>query len=189
MKVTFSDTQRDFAGWVSEKCGYVLQSLCAVIRDYPDIVKNDGFQDALDNTLKLFAMSNGNLNGIYCSLTYTLLIRFDLDGYYFLEDLINNTKSGKIMRQIMQSERDEEILKLIEANNRLNRTALAELLAKSDHSNKWIATIIDDIEYVHDGSKTWEWFYDKHCNDRNTFIPQFSDDFIRQVYEYFNSDT
>ena len=128
MKVTFSDATCDFTGWTIEKCGRALASLCGVMRDCPDVVNNYNFQEALDNTLKLFALSNENLNGISCDLIYTLLIRFNTDGYYFLEDLLQNTKSGNIMKQIMQSERDERILELIEANNKLNRTVLAESL-------------------------------------------------------------
>ena len=34
MKVTFSDTTYDFAGWTTEKCGRVLAGLCGVIRDH-----------------------------------------------------------------------------------------------------------------------------------------------------------
>ena len=86
-------------------------------------------------------MAHENLNGIYCDLVYELLSRFNVDGYYFLEDLINGTKHGKIMRRIMQAERDNDILELIEANDKGNRTVLAEKLSKSGHSNTCIATI------------------------------------------------
>lgn len=188
MKVTFSDTTLDFAGWTIEKCGQALMDLCLVIRDHPQIVDNDFFQDALDNVLKLFALCHGNLNGIRCNLVYEMLLQFNVEGYYFLEDLIHNTTVGSIMRRIMQSERDEKVLELIEANDKLNRTEIARLLAKSDSTNTWISQVFDDIELVHNGVKTWDWFYQKHCNDRNTFELQFSDDLIHQIYEYFHSD-
>lgn len=188
MNVTFSDTSFDFAGWTTEKCGRVLMDLCLVIRDHPEIANDDSFQDALDNTLKLFALCHGNLNGIRCNLVYEMLLQFNVEGYYFLEDLIHNTRAGSIMKHIMQSERDEKVLELIEANDKLNRTKIAELLAKSDSTNTWVSQVSDDIEYVHNGLKTWDWFYQKHCNDRNTFELHFSDDLIRQVYEYFHSD-
>lgn len=188
MSILFSDSPCDFSDWTTEKCGRVLMDLCIVMRDCPEIVSNDFFLDALDNALKLFGLCHGNLNGIRCDLVYTMLLRFNVEGYYFLEDLLYNTKLGNIMKHILQTERDEEILKLIEANDKRNRTILAELLAKANHSNKWVAQIAYDIEYVHDGSKTWDWVYQKHCNDRHTFTPQFNDDLIRQVYDYFNSD-
>ncbi len=188
IKVTFSDTSRDFSGWVLEKCRRVLMGLCAVMRDHPEIVNDGSFQDALNNALKLYALSHGNVNGIRCELVYTLLVRFNVDGYFFLEDLLYDTKFGSIMGQIMQSERDEKILELIETNDKHNRTTLAELLGKSDRNNRWISQISEDLEHVHNGAKTWDWFYNKHCNDRNTFTPQFSNSFIRDVYEYFHSD-
>ena len=187
MKVTFSDTSFDFSGWTAEKCGRLLASLCHTIKNHPEIVNDDSFQDVLDNALKLFALSHGNLNGICCDLVYTLLVRFNIAGYDFLEDLLYGTKSGNIMGQILQLERNEDILQLIEANDNLNRTKIAELLAQS-RPNKWISQISDDIEHVHNGTKTWDWFYSKHYNDRNTFTLQFDDRFIQEVYEYFHSE-
>ena len=188
MKVTFSDTPYDFAGWTEEKCGRLLMGLCRTMKNQPEIINDDSFQDALDNALKLFALSHGNLNGICCNLIYTLLVRFNVAGYDFLEDLLYGTKSSSIMKQIMQLERDEEIMQLIEANDKLNRTRIAELLGRSDCSSKWISQISEDIEYVHYGEKTWDWFYNKHHNDRNTFTLQFDNSFIQEVYEYFHSD-
>ena len=136
----------------------------------------------------LYALTHGNLNGIYCALVYELLKRFNIDGCDFLRDLINGTKNGKIMQRVMQEERDEEILKLIETNKKSNRQVLAEKLSQSDQSNLWIRNLEDELEHVHMGEETWEWFYNRHCNDRNTFKPHFEDDFIRKVYEYFQSD-
>ena len=188
IKVTFSDVPYDFSGWVIEKCERILLGLCITLRDLPEIVNNDGFQDTLDNALKMYALSHGNLNGIRCDLTHALLVRHNIDGYYFLEDLLNNTKSSIIMGKIMQSERNDKILELIEANDKLNRTVLAEMLEKSDQKNLWITQLSEDLEQVHNGIKTWDWFYSKHYNDRNTFMPQFDDEFIRTVYEYFHSE-
>lgn len=188
MKVIFSDTSRDFAPWTAEKCGNLLFYICFTMKDHPEIVNDDNFQYVLDNALKLFALSHGNLNGIYCDLVYRLLVRFNTDGYDFLKDLLHGSQQGSIMTQIMQFERNEEILQLIEANNKHNRTKIAELLAKSKQTNNWISQISDDIEHVHNGIKTWDWFYRKHYNDRNTFALQFDDRFIQEVYEYFHSD-
>lgn len=97
IKITFSDTSRDFSGWVTEKCGRVLMSLCAVMREQPEIINDVSFQDALDNTLNLYALSYGNLNGISCELVYTLLVDFNVDGYFFLEDLLHGTRFGSVI--------------------------------------------------------------------------------------------
>lgn len=188
IKVTFSDTFHDFAGWTTEKTGRVLRGLSCVVGNHPELLDDDFFQEAFDNALKLYALTHGNLNGIYCALVYELLERFNIDGCDFLRDLINGTKNGKIMQRVMQEERDEEILKLIETNKKSNRQVLAEKLSQSDQSNLWIRNLEDELEHVHMGEETWEWFYNRHCNDRNTFKPHFEDDFIRKVYEYFQSD-
>ena len=188
MKVMYSNDTRDFTNWVIEKNDRVLFGLCRMIRDNPGVLNDVNFCDSLENALKLFSLFHGNLNGIYCELVYNLLVHYHVDGYIFLEDILENKRSGKIMKNIMCTERDERVLKLIEENDKLNRTEIATLLARADKSNKWISEIAEDIEYVHDGIKSWEWFYNKHHNDRNTFEPYFEDEFIRKVYEYFHSD-
>jgi len=188
MKVIFSDTSRDFSPWVREKCQNLLIDLCWVIKESPEIVNNAFFTNAFDDALKLYALSHGNLNGIRCGLVNSLLFRYNVDGYYFLEDLIFKRKQSAIMEKIMCSKHDEEILVLIEQNDKSNRQKLAVLLAQSDQTNPWILNIAEDLEYVHNGEKTWEWFYDLHKNDRNTFTPYFEDSFIQKVYDYFHSD-
>lgn len=188
MKVIFSDTSRDFSPWVREKCQNLLSDLCWVIKESPEIVNKGFFTNAFDEALKLYALSHENLNGISCDLVTTLLFRYNVDGYMFLEDLIFKRKQSAIMRKVMCSERDEEILVLIEQNDKSNRQKLAELLAQSDQTNPWILNIAEDLEYVHNGEKKWEWFYDLHKNDRNTFTPYFEDAFIKEVYDYFHSD-
>lgn len=188
MKVTFSDTSREFSTWVREKNDDVLLGLCELIKEQHQIVNSKSFLFTLDSALKLFALSYGNLNGIRCKMVSNLLINYNVDGYYFLKDLINNTMQSDIMKQIMQSEYNEEILKLIEENNKLNRRILAEKLAKSDYTNNWTVKIAEDIEYVHNGEKTWDWFYNIHKNDRNKFNTYFKGGFIKEVYDYFHSD-
>jgi hypothetical protein len=40
MKVTFSDTTRDYSTWLHEKNSSVLRSLCALLRDIPSVKEN-----------------------------------------------------------------------------------------------------------------------------------------------------
>lgn len=188
MKITFSDTNRDFSGWVKEKSGKVLKNLCRTIKNNKEIINDEWFNDALDDALKIFALTCENLNGIYCDKVRTLLVKYNVDGYNFLCDMIYNRKDSKIMQQIYREERDEKILNLIEENVATNRTLIAELLSAFDHTNSWINQIADDIELVHNGEKNWQWFYEKHYNDRNTLELQFENEFIREIYDYFQSD-
>lgn len=188
MKVVFSDATYDYSSWVHEKSGNVLLSLCGMLRDIPTLRENDSFLCGLNDALKIYALCNGNLNGICCKLVYTLLLENNIDGYYYLCDLIHGTERSTIMQDILQNKRDEKILELIEQNKKENRGAIAECFGRMSHKNRWAQQIATDIEYVHNGEQTWDWFYSKHWNDRNTFKPHFSNNFFRSLYEYFQSD-
>lgn len=188
MTIKFSDTSYDFSGWMKEKCGNILLSLCGTLRDCPEVMNTESFQIALDNALKTYALCCGNLNGIRCDLVYSLLTTYNSEGYFFLEDLISGTKNSSMMQEVFQWEHSEEILTLIEQNNKLNRTKIAILLKRIVKPNRWTEEVADDLELVHNGVRNWEWFYDKHHNDRHTCQPYFSNSQLREVYEYFQSD-
>jgi len=188
MEIKFSDVPYDFSGWLEEKCGNVLRALCTTLQENPDIRDSASFQTALFESLKIYALCCENLNGIYCKLVCSLLLKYNIEGYDFLQDLINGTRTSTFMKEAFGAKYDEEILTLIEQNEKSNRTKIAELLAHIESPNRWIEEIRSDIEYVHNGEKSWEWFYAKHSHDRNTFHYTFSDDLIRDVYEYFQSD-
>ena len=188
MKITFSDDTRNFSGWMSEKSSNVLRDLCCTLQEVPSIKENDSFRCAIDDALKMYALCHGNLNGIRCDLVYALLMHHNINGYYFLCDLVNGTENGHVMQDILQDKRDEDILELIEQNKKENRGKIAELLARTANPNRWIKQIADDIELVHNNEQSWDWFYAKHGNDRNTFKPHFTNDCFREVDEYFQSE-
>lgn len=188
MTITFSDTTRDFAGWVCEKTGYVLQSLCRELRENPEVRNNENFKFALCDSLKIYGLCCGNLNGISHGLVVSLLLERNIDGFDFLKDMINGTENSSIMVEILQAKRNEEILALIEQNVRTNRTEIARLLGRSNSGNRWIEKVRDDIELVHNNERDWAWFYNRHKDDRNTFNAVFANGLIHEVYEYFQSD-
>lgn len=188
IKIVFSDDTRNFAGWMHEKSSNVLRDLCDMLRDIPSLKENDGFLSALGNSMKIYALCNGSLNGICCDIVYTLLLEYNVNGYSYLEDLIHGTERSSIMQDVLQNKRDEKVLELIEQNKRENRGLIAEYLARMPQRNCWAEQIAGDIEYVHDGEQSWDWFYAKHGSDRYAFKPHFSSEFFRKVYEYFQSD-
>lgn len=188
MTIKFSDTSRDFSEWMKEKCGNILLSLCGTLRDCPDVMNTESFRFALDDALKTYALCCGNLNGICCGLVYSLLTTYNSEGYFFLEDLISGTKNSSMMQEAFQCERSEEILTLVEQNDKLNRTKIAGLLSRIAKPNRWTEEVANDLEFVHNGVQSWDWFYGKHHNDRHTFQPCFSNSQVREVYDYFQSD-
>ena len=188
MTIKFSDASCDFSGWMKEKCGNILLSLCGTLRDCPDVMNTESFQFALDDALKTYALCCGNLNGICCDLVYSLLTTYTSEGYFFLKDLISGTQNSSMMQEVFQCERIEEILTLIEQNDKLNRTKIASLLSRIAKPNRWTEEVTNDLELVHTGVQSWEWFYGKHHNDRDTCQPYFSNSQVREVYEYFQSD-
>lgn len=187
MKIIFSDTPYDYAQWFQEKCGNILRALCVMLRDNPNIENDDSFQDALSNALKIYALCNENLNGIYCELVLSLLLKYNISGYYLLQDLIHGTHKSTIIQDTFLFDYDENILTLIEQNEKTNRTKIAELIAKTKYPSCWIKEISADIEFVHNGDQSWEWFYTKHCHDRDNLRGIFVDSFIAEVCEYFKS--
>lgn len=188
MEIKFSDVPYDFSPWLQEKCENVLMELCRALQENPDFGNSFFFQTALFESLKIYALCCENLNGIYCELVRSLLIKYNIEGYHFLQDLVNGTQQSTFMKEIFQAGYDEKILELIEGNERSTRTKIAELLAHIEHPSCWITEIKNDIEFVHNGEKSWEWFHTKHGHDRDIFQPAFSDSFIKEVYEYFQSD-
>ena len=187
MKVTFSDVTYDYAAWLHQKNSSVLRSLCALLRDIPAVKENASFLGALSEALKVYALCNENLNGIYCNLVYDFLVEYNIEGYLYLQDLVNGTEGSSIMEDVMQNKRDEEILVLIAENKKENRTAIAERLARMPKLNSWAAKIAADIECVHNGEHTWNWFYNQHWNDASTFRLHFSKTAYRDLYDYFQS--
>ena len=140
MKITFSDDTRNFSGWMSEKSSNVLRDLCCTLQEVPSIKENDSFRCAIDDALKMYALCHGNLNGIRCDLVYALLMHHNINGYYFLCDLVNGTENGRIMQDILQDKRDEDILELIEQNNglRIDINFIAEALYGERLTIGWV---------------------------------------------------
>ena len=62
------------------------------------------------------------------------------------------------------------------------------LLSRIAKPNRWTEEVANDLEFVHNGVQSWDWFYGKHHNDRHTFQPCFSNSQVREVYDYFQSD-
>ena len=188
MKITFSDDVREFSSWMCEKCGNVLSSLCLMLKEKPELSEDASFTQALDDALLVFALVNEHLNGIHTKMVNQLLINYNMEGYYFLKDLINKSCRSNLMKKAIDFQPNEEIIELIEENNKLNRTKIAEKIYQLNYQSPWIKQIANDLEYVHNNEKTWDWFYTKHCNDKANFKLTFEDDFIKEIYDYFNSE-
>ena len=188
LKVKFNDDSRDFSGWAEEKTNNVIKSLCWMLRENSSLKDDFNFRCAIKDLLKLYALYSEILDVVNLDMLSKLILEYNFDGYEFLEDLIHDSKSSKLMKEIYQDERVEEILLLIEENTNENRTKIAELLAVCSLKNAWVERVRDDIEEVHQGRKTWEWFYQKHSDDRSTFKLSFNDSFIKEVYEYFKTE-
>jgi len=185
LKVKFNDDSRDFSGWAEEKTNNVIKSLCWMLKENSSLKDDFNFRCAIKDLLKLYALYSEILDIVKLDMLSKLILEYNFDGYEFLEDLIHDSKSSKLMKEIYQDERVEEILLLIEENTNENRTKIAELLAVCSLKNAWVERVADDIEEVHQGRKDWEWFYKRHCDDRSTFELKFTDCFIKEVYEYF----
>lgn len=50
--------------------------------------------------------------------------------------------------------------------DKANRTELLSIIAPMKYKNSWVCNIEDDLEAVTTGEKTWNWFYNKHKDDK-----------------------
>ena len=76
------------------------------------------------------------------------------------------------------------IIQLINENKKTNRTLIAVELSKIKKKDLLIQSIEEDIELVHQGEKSWEWFYNKHKLDK--YYSNYSiDKKLLECYEKF----
>ena len=182
---------RNFFGWTIEKVSKALSSLCRMVSNDGNIKNDTDFQLALSYTLSVYAYFHGDLTKISCEITEKLLFNYGYEGYLYLEDLIHETSNSLLLKNKRAIENEKEIahniIRLINENKPSNRTLIANELSKVNSTkNQWFIQIDNDIEYVHQGEKTWEWFYLKHYNDM--YIQEKpTDSFLQEVYDYFKS--
>ena len=188
MKISFNYDSRDFTPWMQEKSDNLLSSLCCAMNNTPELCEDYSFLTALDEALKIFALANENLNGIHCNLISRLLTKYKKDGYDFLCDLIHNTDKGILMKKAYCCSQAENIIIMIENEDKGNRTELASVLSKIEIRNIWTEQIASDLEKVHQGECGWEWFCAKHHNDRALIKLDSDEQFIMKVYDYFQSE-
>lgn len=179
---------KDFSIWAVEKSKNVLFSLCWLIETSPAIATNEYLQDAVCNALKVYTMLKGQLNCFDYNDATQIVIKYGNDGFSFLNDLMDSSRESTLMKGVFRNEVNEAIMELIQPTKRTNRTAIATILARIDEPNSWLKKIGNDLERVHNGEKTWEWFCSLHAADNVDFDLVFEDKLVRTVYEQFFSD-
>lgn len=186
-KPTIRYNDYDFLPWTTEKHGSLLMYLCELVRENPDVSLQPEFHGALTEAVKLYLFLNGYLNAVEIEKICALLIKYNTDGIAFLQDLFHSAHDSEIGKGIFRNEPYMDILSLIKENERTNRTLIAERLVNMPCKNAWAKRIADDLEAVHEGTQTWEWFYNLHCNDDKQYELVYEDQLTKDIYQHFQS--
>ena len=180
---------RNFASWTIEKLSNAISGLADLITECPNIKNSDSFHNALYYNLLVYGYLVGGLTDFTENGNFAwLILDYGNDGFLFLKDLIYKSQQGEILKEINASKNDEiavnNIIQLINENKKTNRTLIAVELSKIKKKDLLIQSIEEDIELVHQGEKSWEWFYNKHKLDK--YYSNYSiDKKLLECYEKF----
>ena len=189
LKIIRDGDCRNFASWTIEKLSNAISGLADLITECPNIKNSDSFHNALYYNLLVYGYLVGGLTDFTENGNFAwLILDYGNDGFLFLKDLIYKSQQSEILKEINASKNDEiavnNIIQLINENKKTNRTLIAVELSKIKKKDLLIQSIEEDIELVHQGVKSWEWFYNKHKLDK--YYSNYSiDKKLLECYEKF----
>ena len=189
LKIIRAGDCRNFASWTIEKLSNAISGLADLITECPNIKNSDSFHNALYYNLLVYGYLVGGLTDFTENGNFAwLILDYGNDGFLFLKDLIYKSQQSEILKEINASKNDEiavnNIIQLINENKKTNRTLIAVELSKIKKKDLLIQSIEEDIELVHQGEKSWEWFYNKHKLDK--YYSNYSiDKKLLECYEKF----
>ncbi len=189
LKIIRDGDCRNFASWTIEKLSNAISGLADLITECPNIKNSDSFHNALYYNLLVYGYLVGGLTDFTENGNFAwLILDYGNDGFLFLKDLIYKSQQSEILKEINASKNDEiavnNIIQLINENKKTNRTLIAVELIKIKKKDLLIQSIEEDIELVHQGEKSWEWFYNKHKLDK--YYSNYSiDKKLLECYEKF----
>ncbi len=189
LKIIRDGDCRNFASWTIEKLSNAISGLADLITECPNIKNSDSFYNALYYNLLVYGYLVGELTDFTENGNFAwLILDYGNDGFLFLKDLIYKSQQSEILKEINASKNDEiavnNIIQLINENKKTNRTLIAVELSKIKKKDLLIQSIEKDIELVHQGEKSWEWFYNKHKLDK--YYSNYSiDKKLSECYEKF----
>ena len=189
LKIIRDGDCRNFASWTIEKLSNAISVLADLITECPNIKNSDSFHNALYYNLLVYGYLVGGLTDFTENGNFAwLILDYGNDGFLFLKDLIYKSQQSEILKEINASKNDEiavnNIIQLINENKKTNRTLIAVELSKIKKKDLLIQSIEEDIELVHQGEKSWEWFYNKHKLDK--YYSNYSiDKKLLECYEKF----
>lgn len=189
LKIIRDGDCRNFASWTIEKLSNAISGLADLITECPNIKNSDSFHNALYYNLLVYGYLVGGLTDFTENGNFAwLILDYGNDGLLFLKDLIYKSQQSEILKEINASKNDEiavnNIIQLINENKKTNRTLIAVELSKIKKKDLLIQSIEEDIELVHQGEKSWEWFYNKHKLDK--YYSNYSiDKKLLECYEKF----
>lgn len=159
------ETNRNFSPWVKEKLEIAIRSLCCISHKNLSEPDCDNLRSALLCNIKLLSAVTGI--GKMCDRkVIDFIFERGIDAFEYVEYIFELTKyEGTYVRRIKDNDAIDEIMQYI-TPDKANRTELLSIIAPMKYKNSWVCNIEDDLEDVTMGEKTWDWFYNKHKDDK-----------------------
>lgn len=159
------ETNRNFSTWVEEKLKIAIRSLCRMSHVNLSESECDNLKSALLYNIDLLSAVTGK-EEIRDERVIDFIFQRGVDAFEYVEYIFELTRNeGTYVRRIKDNDAIDEIMQHI-TPDKANRTELLSIIAPMKYKNSWVCNIEDDLEDVTTGEKTWDWFYNKHKDDK-----------------------
>ena len=159
------ETNRNFSPWVKEKLEIAIRSLCCISHKNLSEPDCDNLRSALLYNIDLLSAVTGK--GKLCDdKVIDFIFQRGIDAFEYVEYIFKLTsREGAYVRKVKDNDAIDEIMQYI-TPDKAGRTELHCIIARMEYKNYWVCRLEEDLEAVTTGEKTWNWFYDKHKDDK-----------------------
>lgn len=164
------ETKRNFKPWLEEKVIKAIEECFYAKENTESKAERCHIEEALKRLLTIYFAVNGKTKDV--EILENLFAKKNLKFFHKFQSVaLLDNKTDAVKIAIPETEVYEQIKKLITPENRRTQLAMAIQEYQNCHGkgNSWMEGILNDLELVHSGIKTWDWFYSKHKNDETCY--------------------
>jgi hypothetical protein len=158
-------TNYNFSSWVNEKLKAAIRGICRISHENLSELDLDNLYNALLYNIVLLSATTGK-GKMDDGKVIDFIFNRGIDAFEYVEYIFKLTRyEGAYVKKIKDNDAIDEIMQHI-TPDKANRTELLSIIAPMKYKNSWVCNIEDDLEDVTMGEKTWDWFYNKHKDDK-----------------------
>lgn len=164
------ETKRNFKPWLEEKVIKAIEECFYAKENIESKAERCHIEEALKRLLAIYFAVKGKAKDV--EILENLFAKRDLKFFCKFQSvalLDNETEAVKMV--IPETEVYDQIKRWIIPENKRTELALAIQGYQNCYGkgNNWFEGVWSDLELVHDGIETWDWFYNKHKNDETCY--------------------